>query len=308
MLLYTKCELCPNRCGVDRTKQKGICGQTDKVKVAWSGLHRGEEPPISGSKGSGMIFFSGCPLHCAYCQNHQISKASAEVGVEISVEELKNLMLELQNFGATTLNLVTGTHFIPSIITALENAKKEGFSLPVVWNSSGFETVEAMELIDPYIDLYLLDIKTLDKDVAKVFCGKEKYVEAIKPLVRFLAKRRPETDLEALKGVLVRHLVFPGTIDATFYFLSWFAAHYKDNFRLSLMVQFVDPKGKEFPKVSIREYKMLLDTIDELDLDGFVQEIGDEDKWIPDFTQDIPFPSPFADVLPYFLKLKNSCS
>lgn len=307
-MIYTNCELCPNLCGVDRTKELGICGQSSTVKVAWSGLHRGEEPPITGEKGSGMIFFSGCPLHCAYCQNHQISKARASVGVEISTEELKNLMLSLQEFGATTLNLVTGTHFIPSIIEALDMAKKEGFSLPVVWNSSGFETVEALNLIDPYIDLYLLDVKTLDKEVAATFCGRKKYVEAIKPVVRYLAKKHPETDMDKLKGVLVRHLVFPGTINATFYFLSWFASHYKDNFLLSLMVQFVDPKGKKFPKITQREYDMLLQELDELELDGFVQELGDEDKWIPDFTQDVPFPSPFADVLPYFLELKNSRS
>jgi len=307
-MLYENCQLCPNKCGVNRNLVKGICGQTSQVKIAWVGLHRGEEPPITGKNGSGMIFFSGCPLHCAYCQNHQISKKEDAVGFTITDEELATLMLELQSFGATTLNLVTGTHFIPSIIKALELAKKKGFKLPVVWNSSGYESVEALALIDPYIDLYLLDVKTLSPEVAVKFCGREKYVEAIKPVVRYLAKTHPITDMDKLKGVLVRHLVFPGTMDATIYFLSWFAKNYKENFLLSLMVQFVDPKGMVFPKVSEAEYNRLLTLLDELDLDGFVQEIGDEDKWIPDFTQDCPFPHPFADVLPYFLELKNSRS
>ena len=155
--MYEKCKLCPNYCQVDRRVKVGLCGQSDKVRIAWSGLHRGEEPPLTGEKGSGMIFFTGCPLHCKYCQNHQISGAlGSNMGFNITNEELSELMLSLQEQGATTLNLVTGTHFIPSIIEALIIAKDKGFNLPVVYNSSGYESIEGLTLIDPYIDLYLI--------------------------------------------------------------------------------------------------------------------------------------------------------
>lgn len=310
---YDSCHLCPNECGVNRSAGLvGRCGQTSVVRVAWSGLHRGEEPPVTGEKGSGMVFFCGCPLHCQYCQNYQISQKGWD-GVELSVEQLGQLFLELQAFGAATLNLVTGTHFIPSIVQALEIAKGQGFSLPVVWNSSGFESVQALKLIDPYIDLYLVDGKTLDPSVASRFCGLECYASQVVPLFRFLKRRHPVTDLEtAVKGVLVRHLVFPGTIDATVSFIKWYAENFKDNFKFSLMVQFVPPKSgpdvppEVFKKVSDFEYKMLLDLLDELDIDGFVQETSDNEiLWIPDFRRDQPFPEGFADPLPYFLNLKN---
>ena len=306
--LYECCTLCPNRCRVDRTAgRSGRCAQTSTVRVAWSGLHRGEEPPVSGEKGSGMIFFCGCPLHCQYCQNYQISQKGWD-GVELSVQELSALMLELQAFGAASINLVTGTHFIPSIIEAIKTAKAKGLTLPIVWNSSGYESVEALKLIDPYIDLYLIDVKTLSSDVASRFCGLASYSKAIVPVMKFLKRRHPVTDLEhGLKGALVRHLVFPGTIDATVDFLHWFADNFRDNFLLSLMVQFVPPKDDPgFPKITETEYAMLLDLVDELDIDGFVQETNDNEiLWIPDFRRDQPFPEGFADPLPRFLSLKK---
>lgn len=306
--LYAECRLCPNDCKVDRLNgEKGRCGQSDKVKIAWSGLHRGEEPPVTGEKGSGMIFFCGCPLHCAYCQNYQISTADA-AGIEVSVDELARIMLELQDFKATSLNLVTGTHFIPSIIQALEKAKTMGFSLPVVWNSSGYESVEALKLIDSYIDLYLLDVKTLDKCVASKFCGLEKYADVISPVMMFLKRRHPGTCLEGrIKGTLVRHLVFPGTVDATMEFLQWYADNFKDCCKLSLMTQFVPPdENPGFEKMSDKEYNSIVKKLDELDIDGFIQQRSDNEiLWIPDFNKDQPFPESFADPLPYFLKLKN---
>lgn len=306
--LYESCTLCPNLCKVDRTAGKtGRCGMDSTVRVAWSGLHRGEEPPVSGEKGSGMIFFCGCPLHCRYCQNYQISQKGWD-GVKLSEEELCTLMLELQDFGAASINLVTGTHYIPSIIEAIRMAKEKGLRLPIVWNSSGYESVEALKLIDPYIDLYLIDVKTLSSDVASKFCGLASYSEVIVPVMKFLRRRHPSTDLQhGLRGALVRHLVFPGTLDATVDFLHWYADNFKDNFLLSLMVQFVPPKEDPgFPKISREEYDMLLDLVDRLGIDGFVQEQDDNEiLWIPDFRRDRPFPEGFADPLPYFLNLKK---
>ena len=304
---YECCTLCPNMCRVDRTRgQLGRCAQSSTVKVAWSGLHRGEEPPVSGEKGSGMIFFCGCPLHCQYCQNYQISRGGWG-GVELTVKELSDLMLKLQDFGAASINLVTGTHFIPSIVEAITEAKKNGLKLPIVWNTSGYESVEALKLIDPFIDLYLIDVKTLSSEVSARFCGLSSYSQAIVPVMKFLKRRHPATDLEnGLKGALVRHLVFPGTLDATVDFLHWYADNFKDNFLLSLMVQFVPPEDDPgFPKMTRKEYDMLLDLVDELGIDGFVQEMSDNEiLWIPDFRRDQPFPEGFADPLPYFLNIK----
>lgn len=294
---------------MDRTRgQVGRCGQTSEIKVAWSGLHRGEEPPITGEHGSGMIFFCGCPLHCQYCQNYQISQAGWD-GVTLTEDELANLMLELQRFGAASINLVTGTHYIPSIVTAIKQAKEKGLRLPIVWNSSGYESVEALKLIDPYIDLYLLDVKTLDHNVASSFCGLSRYADAIVPVMRFLRRRHPHTDMESgLKGTLVRHLVFPGCIDATVDFLHWYADNFKDCTLLSLMVQFVPPKENPgFRKMTQEEYDMLIDLVDTLGIDGFVQEMDENEiLWIPDFRKDQPFPESFADPLPYFLDIKKS--
>lgn len=318
---YSNCRLCPNECGVDRAAgEVGRCGQTSQMRVAWVGLHRGEEPPITGEHGSGMVFFCGCPLHCQYCQNYQISGALESCenvrcrsydGIAVTEKQLADLMLDLQAFGAASINLVTGTHYIPSIVVALKDAKKRGLSLPVVWNSSGYESVEAMRLIDDLIDLYLLDVKTLDKEVASRFCGLPRYCDAVIPLVRFLKRRHPRTDMEnGLEGVLVRHLVFPGTLDATMKFLSWYADNLKDNFLLSLMVQFVPPlEDPGFSKLSKSEYSSLLDAIDRYEIDGFVQEQSDNEiLWIPDFTRDQPFPYSFADPLPSFLELKRKAS
>lgn len=311
-LYYSDCTLCPNACHVNRLAgEKGICGQSSEIRIAWSGLHRGEEPPISGEKGSGMIFFCGCPLRCQYCQNFQISRATSSSWLSVTTEELSRLMLELQSFGAATLNLVTGTHYIPSIIHALLLAKSRGFSLPVVWNSSGYETVSALRMIDSFIDLYLLDAKATDSTVASAFCATSKYPEVLSPVLNFLKRRHPETDIENLKGVLIRHLVFPGTIKQSQDFLHFFADNFKENFCLSLMTQFVPPKElsplQSFPKITDSEYRTLSSLVENLGIDGFIQDRSDNEiHWIPDFTQDQPFPEGFADPLPYFLELKHN--
>ncbi|MGD1817055.1 MAG: radical SAM protein [Pleomorphochaeta sp.] len=313
---YKNCNLCPNHCGVDRTSNElGICNESDVVRVAFSGLHRGEEPPVTGKKGSGMIFFSGCPLHCKYCQNYQISGGKktrdGNVGISISIDELSTLMLELEKNGANNINLVTPTHYIPSIVIAIQKARLAGMNLPIVYNTSGYEDIEALKLIDDYIDLYLIDLKTLDKEVAKKFCGREKYVEVITKVFDFLVEKHPRfefiDDLTTPKGLLVRHLVFPDSIKASLEVLDYFAKYLKDKCFLSLMVQFIDPKNvKTFEKISSEDYDLLLDYLDIKDIEnGFVQELGDNIDWIPDFKLDKPFPDDFCDTLDYYLDLKR---
>ncbi len=307
---YSNCRLCPNMCQCDRTNgKKGSCGETDKVRIAWVGLHKGEEPPVSGENGSGMVFFTGCPLHCAYCQNNQISGSRGEnYGIEVSIEELSELYLSLEKNGAASLNFVTGTHFIPSIIESLNIARKKGLKLKTVWNSSGYESVDALESIDKYIDLYLLDYKTRNRKVASTFCGKEKYVDCIDSVFDFVKRTKPHTDLDKLEGVLLRHLVFPGEIEATKEVLRIYSQKYKTSFALSLMFQFVCPYDEAiFPKLTDEEYDQLLDYLVELGVEeGFIQERSDEEiLWIPDFSKDIPFPESFATPDPLFLALKR---
>lgn len=307
---YSKCGLCPNLCLVDRTKgETGRCRQSNSIRIAWSGLHRGEEPPLVGDRGSGMVFFTGCPLHCAYCQNRQISGSDGENwGIDITPDELSSLFLDLERMGARTLNLVTGTHFIPSIVNALESAKTKGMSLPVVWNSSGYESTSALSLIDDYIDLYLLDCKSLSRNVSRIFCGLGKYADVIIPVMDWIKERHRVTDLEKIKGTILRHLVFPGTVNHSRRFLEYYATHYKDNFYLSLMSQFVPPKEDEsLVGISDAEYESLVEIVENLGIEnGFIQEKSDDDiLWIPDFREDVPFPESFADPSPFFLSLKR---
>lgn len=307
---YAHCMLCPNQCGTDRLHgQKGLCGQSSTLRVAWSGLHRGEEPPVKGKKGSGMIFFCGCPLHCAYCQNYQISSATEKCGIDLSIEELARMMVELQKMGAATINLVTPTQFYPSIALAIQLARSMGMRLAVVNNSSGYESVAGLQILDPLTDLYLIDVKTLDASCAGIFCGKEKYAEVIAPVMDWIVKRHPITrlDRKGLHGILVRHLWFPGQMQSTLQFLEYFKKNLAPHAWLSLMVQFVPPRENPgFKEITQEEYDLLIDKLEELEIDdGFVQNLADNIPWIPDFTQDVPFPASFADPLPYFLQLKR---
>lgn len=303
---YVACRLCPNDCKVNRYAGRGICGETHQVRVAWAGLHKGEEPPVSGTYGSGTIFFSGCPLHCSYCQNYQISCNDA-IGVPLSIPELASLMKNLENMGAHTLNLVTATHFIPSVIEALDIAK---ITIDVVWNSSGFESTQGLSLIDSYVDLYLIDLKTLDNSVASFWCGQSSYAQVIPQVFSFLKQNPRKTEVTShgtLRGILVRHLVFPGELEATKKVLNYYAKTLKDCSWLSVMVQFVDPKQEQkFNRVTSQEYDELLRLLDELEIDnGFIQEPGDELIWIPDFTRKNPFPEEFALPSELFLEYKQ---
>ncbi|MDD4012433.1 MAG: radical SAM protein [Sphaerochaetaceae bacterium] len=313
---YGACRLCPNLCEVDRSRSKGFCGCSDVCTIAFSGLHRGEEPPLCGAKGSGMVFFTGCPLRCQTCQNMQISRPGFNAAPSYDEDQLSQLFIDLQEQGAATLNLVTGTQFIPTIRLALVKAKAMGLKLPVVWNSSGYDSIEAIKTIDSLIDLYLLDVKTIDRDVAKAFCRTERYVDVIKPLMDYLTSASPRTVVRPgrIKGILVRHLVFPGTTDASLRFLKWFAEQgYKDSCYLSLMVQFVSPDpSKSYPDISKADYERLSDALEALGIDnGFVQEYGDpstrdERLWLPDFYRENPFAPGFADILPSFKARRSS--
>jgi putative pyruvate formate lyase activating enzyme len=198
------CRLCPRHCGANRAAgQRGICGADDSLHVARAALHFWEEPPISGNGGSGAVFFSNCPLHCVYCQNQPIS--SGLVKAAISVERLAQIFVELQAQGAENLNLITGTQYLPQIIKALDLASENGCSLPVVWNTSGYEEVETIELLSNYVDIWLTDFRYSSSAAAARYSDAPDYPQVAKAALRAMNASKAE--------LIIRFLLLPGQLD-----------------------------------------------------------------------------------------------
>ena len=291
-----KCDLCPRKCLVDRKKgEKGICGQTENLKVARAALHFWEEPCISGDAGSGAVFFSGCPLHCVFCQNENI--ANGTVGKEISLERLVDIFLELQEKGANNINLVTPGHFVPQIVKALDQAKKEGLTLPVVYNTSSYETVDTIRMLDGYVDIYLPDFKYMNPVLSKKYSHAPDYAQvakaAIAEMVRQTGKAvfvNGDEDNLILRGTIVRHLTLPGCMEDSMQILKYLHETYGDTIYISIMNQFTPLSNMEkYPelnrKITDEEYETLVDYAIEIGIEnGFIQE-GDtaEESFIPAF-------------------------
>ena len=291
-----KCDLCPRKCLVDRKKgEKGICGQTENLKVARAALHFWEEPCISGDEGSGAVFFSGCPLHCVFCQNENI--ANGTVGKEISLERLVDIFLELQEKGANNINLVTPGHFVPQIVKALDQAKKEGLTLPVVYNTSSYETVDTIRMLDGYVDIYLPDFKYMSPVLSKKYSHAPDYAQvakaAIAEMVRQTGKAvfvNGDEDNLILRGTIVRHLTLPGCMEDSMQILKYLHDTYGDKIYISIMNQFTPLSNLEkYPELNRRitdeEYETLVDYAIEIGIEnGFIQE-GDtaEESFIPAF-------------------------
>ncbi len=291
-----KCDLCPRKCLVDRKKgEKGICGQTENLKVARAALHFWEEPCISGDAGSGAVFFSGCPLHCVFCQNENI--ANGTVGKEISVERLAEIFLELQEKGANNINLVTPGHFVPQITKALDLAKQEGLKLPIVYNTSSYETVETIKRLEGYVDIYLPDFKYMSPGLSKKYSHAPDYAEvakaAIAEMVRQTGKAvfvNGDEDNLILRGTIVRHLTLPGCMEDSMQILKYLHETYGDMIYISIMNQFTPLSNLEkYPELNRRitdeEYETLVDYAIEIGIEnGFIQE-GDtaEESFIPAF-------------------------
>lgn len=291
-----KCDLCPRKCLVDRKKgEKGICGQTENLKVARAALHFWEEPCISGDAGSGAVFFSGCPLHCVFCQNENI--ANGTVGKEISVERLAEIFLELQEKGANNINLVTPGHFVPQITKALDLAKQEGLKLPIVYNTSSYETVETIKRLEGYVDIYLPDFKYMSPGLSKKYSHAPDYAEvakaAIAEMVRQTGKAvfvNGDEDNLILRGTIVRHLTLPGCMEDSMQILKYLHETYGDTIYISIMNQFTPLSNLEkYPELNRRitdeEYETLVDYAIDIGIEnGFIQE-GDtaEESFIPAF-------------------------
>ncbi len=286
--------MCPRACGADRESgQKGLCHADDKLKVARAALHFWEEPCLSGERGSGAVFFSGCPLGCVYCQNRAISKG--ESGAVITVERLAEIFLELQQQEAQNINLVTAGHYLPEVIEALRLSKSQGLILPIVWNSGGYETVESLRLLEGLVDIYLPDLKYLDPETAKAYSRAEDYPETAKTAIKEMVRQKPKPEFDdkgmMTSGVIVRHLVLPGHVHGAFDVLSYLHQTYGDQIYISILNQYTPSLEEEGTdpllarKVTKREYERVLSYAGQIGIkQGFYQE-GDtaEESFIPEF-------------------------
>ena len=290
--LYKKCNLCPRKCLIDRTKTLGYCKATDKVKVARSALHYFEEPSISGTNGSGTIFFSNCNLKCCYCQNREISTDG--FGKEVSIERLSEMMLELEEKHANNINLVTPTHYVSSIIEAIKLARGKGLSIPIVYNTSGYESVETIKLLDGYIDIYLTDFKYFDDKLGKELSKCTNYFEvaskALEEMYRQTGKNKFNDNGLMTKGIIVRCLVLPTKSDDTKKIIDYLYKKYQDNIYLSIMNQYTPVNHiKDYPflnkTVSEDEYNDIIDYAIDLGIkNAYMQEGGTcSESFIPSF-------------------------
>lgn len=269
--LMRKCSLCPRRCGVDRTRRKGFCGAGEAVRVALVSLHPWEEPCLTGEKGAGTVFFSHCNLRCCFCQNHEISHEGK--GVEISMERLAAIFMEQQERGAATLDLVTPTHYVPQILTALSMARQGGFSLPVVYNSNGYETVETVDLLKGAVDVFLPDLKYRWQESAGEYSGAPDYFEAASQAICRMVEQAGPVQLDPAgglrRGVLVRHLVLPGHRRESMELLDWLWDTFEERIYLSLMSQYTPMyRAGEHKKINRRlttfEYESVVEHAAEL--------------------------------------------
>lgn len=284
------CTLCPRRCGCDRTKAFGYCGGGNAVRGARAALHFWEEPCISGTNGSGAVFFSGCTLHCCFCQNMEIS--SENQGKEIPVERLSEIFLELQEKGAHNINLVTAGHYLPWILKALDTAKPR-LHIPVVYNCGGYETEESIAALEGYADIFLPDFKYFSPETAEKYASAPDYPEtAEKAISRMLRQTGKPVIKNGLlqKGCIIRHMVLPAHRHESIALLHHLAACFgTDTFLLSLMSQYT-PTGKldAFPelkrKITKMEYLSVLKTAQELGFQGYMQEKSSAaSEYTPDF-------------------------
>ncbi len=289
-----RCTLCPRECNIDRTGGKnGFCGvPAGEIKAARAALHMWEEPCISGEEGSGTVFFSGCTLRCVYCQNYDIARANT--GKSITKERLAEIFLELQEKGANNINLVTPTHYTPEIVWAVKAARTQGLRLPIVYNCSGYEKVETLQMLEGIVDIYLTDFKYMDAEMAEKYSKAADYPEVAKRALEEMVRQIPKAQFDErdmmTKGIIVRHLLLPGYMENAKAVVKYVYETYEDEVFLSLMNQYTPlPQVEQYPeinrKVTEEEYEELVDYAIEIGVEsGFIQE-GEtaEESFIPAF-------------------------
>lgn len=292
--LLAHCTLCPRRCGVNRRAgARGFCGAGQEVRVARTMLHRWEEPCLVGAHGAGAVFFAHCTLRCIYCQNHAISHEGS--GTEMRTEELAARFLTLQRDGAATLDLVTPTHYTPQILAALTQARAEGLTLPVVWNTSGYETVENITRLAGAVDIYLPDLKYANEESGRLYSAAPDYAaaawDALAAMVAQVGAVQFAADGQLMRGVLVRHLVLPGHRHESIALVRRLWTAFGDAVQLSLMRQYTPLyRAAEFPPLHRRlttfEYESVVAAARELGMERvYVQgaeAVGAQ--YVPDFA------------------------
>lgn len=285
------CMLCPRRCGVKRTSKSGNgrCGMGADAVVARAALHFWEEPCISGKRGSGAVFFTGCPLGCIFCQNYTISNEK-QVGKAVSPQELAEIFCNLEEQGAHNINLVTPTHFVPAILEALSIRKP---SVPVVYNCGGYESLETLKMLEGAVDIYLPDFKYAEPELAAALSDAPDYPQVVQDALHEMVRQTGpavfDSDGMLQKGTVVRHLILPGHTHNSIAVLDWLAENFPQGVPVSLMAQYV-PCGRaaEFPllgrRITRHEYEKVQDHLFSLGLDGYVQERESASKdYIPQF-------------------------
>ena len=290
---YENCLLCPRKCGINRsTGQTGVCGVSSEIKVARAALHYWEEPCISGKRGSGSVFFSGCSLHCVFCQNREISDGKA--GKVISKERLSDIFMELADKGANNINLVTPGQYIPDIVWAVNDAKSRGMKLPIIYNTSGYENVTELKLLEGIVDVYLPDFKYMDSTLSARYSRAKDYPSVAKQALSEMVRQQPDVVIDDAtgliqKGVIVRQLLLPGHVNDAKAVLKYLYDTYHDHVYISMMSQFTPIALKDYPEinrtVTRREYERLVDYALEIGItNAFIQE-GDvaKDSFIPAF-------------------------
>ena len=290
---YENCLLCPRKCGINRrTGQTGGCGVSSEIKVARAALHYWEEPCISGKRGSGAVFFSGCSLHCVFCQNREIS--DGKEGKVISKERLSDIFIELAGKGANNINLVTPGQYIPDIVWAVNDAKSRGMKLPIIYNTSGYENVTELKLLEGIVDVYLPDFKYMDSTLSAMYSRAKDYPSVAKQALSEMVRQQPDVVIDDAtgliqKGVIVRQLLLPGHVNDAKAVLKYLYDTYHDHVYISMMSQFTPIALKDYPEinrtVTKREYERLVNYALEIGItNAFIQE-GDvaKDSFIPAF-------------------------
>lgn len=290
---YENCLLCPRKCGINRrTGQTGVCGVSSEIKVARAALHYWEESCISGKRGSGAVFFSGCSLHCVFCQNREISDGKA--GKVISKERLSDIFMELADKGANNINLVTPGQYIPDIVWAVNDAKSRGMKLPIIYNTSGYENVTELKLLEGIVDVYLPDFKYMDSTLSARYSRAKDYPSVAKQALSEMVRQQPDVVIDdstglIQKGVIVRQLLLPGHVNDAKAVLKYLYDTYHDHVYISMMSQFTPIALKDYPEinrtVTKREYERLVNYALEIGItNAFIQE-GDvaKDSFIPAF-------------------------
>ena len=282
------CTLCPRQCRADRSVRPGFCGMGEEIRIARIAPHYWEEPPISGTRGTGAVFFSGCTLRCAYCQNGEISHTGA--GRVFTARELSDALKRLADLGVHTLSLITGTPFVPQILDALEYWRPP---LPVVWNTSGYETVETLRRLEGAVDVYLPDLKHYSARMGQLCAGAPDYFDAASAALREMCRQAgPNRYDEAgilTRGVLIRHLILPGLTGESMKLLTWVKDELPPGTPVSLMRQYIPCNSVSVPglcrRITDREYRRVRNHMQALELPGFLQEPDSADRdFIPSFN------------------------